>query len=237
MGVYARAAYLDLPGGLVALTTPDVPVGPVHLRAAVAPDALRVGEPVLVAPGLVQAGPILLDLRTARLWEGPLPTPAALDGAVSLAVDLLAAAPPSSLPVPVPVRSVTTGDLCALAACLGGVGPGLTPAGDDCLAGILLVARTRWGDAAEPVLVEMAERVPTNDVARAFLAWAARGQSIQPVHEFLVRAAWGERDGAEGALTAVTAVGHSSGADLALGLRLGLEWLPSREPAGAVQAL
>ena len=110
---------------------------------------------------------------------------------------------------------------------LGGVGPGLTPAGDDCLAGILLVARIRGGEAAEAELVAVAGSVDTNDVAAAFLVWAARGQSIEPVHRFLVSAARGDATRATDALAALVGFGHSSGADLALGLRLGLARLPS----------
>ena len=105
---------------------------------------------------------------------------------------------------------------------LAGLGPGLTPAGDDVLAGVLLVARARGGPAAEPALVHAAAEARTNDVARAFLAWAARGQSIAPVHDLLTAAVTSDRAGATSALRRLLAVGHSSGADLAFGLRLGL---------------
>jgi hypothetical protein len=216
VGAYGKAAYLSLPGGLVALTGLDVHRGPMHVRAPVRCDRLRVGDRVVVTPTALGVGPVLVDLHAARPWQGALPAATALRDAVTLLAD----APPSSLPIPPPVDLLRAGELPRVAASLGGLGPGLTPAGDDCLAGILLVARILWGDPIEPPAAR------TNDIARAFLGWAARGQSIEPVHDFLMRAAAGDRTGAKAALVALTRVGHSSGADLALGLRLALDHLP-----------
>jgi len=233
IGTYRRAAYLDVPGGLFALTAPDVPMGPVHARADAPLERLRVGDRVVVTPTHLQAGPLLFDRRDARRWRGPVPSPAALDNGAPLALDLLAAAPPSSLPIPVPTDLLAHGDIATAAAYLGGVGPGLTPAGDDCLAGILLVARIRCGAVSAEGLVGTAAAVETNDVARAFLVWAARGQSIEPVHDLFTAATDGHRDQAVRALAALTGWGHSSGADLALGLRFALETLPATTPAGA----
>jgi hypothetical protein len=236
VAVYARAAYLAAPGGLVALTCPSVPMGPLHARVGGGLERLRRGDALVVTPDVVQAGPVLLDRRGETTWRAPLPAPDELARGAELAVGLLEGAPSSSLPVPVPGELVAAGDLAAVAAVLGGAGPGLTPAGDDCLAGILLVARARWGGAAERLLVDAAASSPTNDVAAAFLRWAARGQSIEPVHAFLGRAASGDRDGARRALAALTGWGHSSGADLALGLRLGLVLLPPALPGGALHS-
>ncbi|MDQ1426756.1 MAG: hypothetical protein QOK39_232, partial [Acidimicrobiaceae bacterium] len=95
----------------------------------------------------------------------------------------------------------------------GGLGPGLTPSGDDTLAGILLAARLRRPEA-EDHLVALAKTVATHEISRAFLLWAARGQSIEPVHRLLAGDATAARD--------LAAFGHTSGADLALGLRYGL---------------
>jgi hypothetical protein len=218
VGVYSRAAYLRLPGGLMALTTLDVPSGPLHARAQVDLDRLRLHDRVVVTPSLLQAGPILVDLAGAEVWRGQLPSAAQLDTGQALAVGLLEGAPQSALDI----DPGDLHDLATAAALLGGVGPGLTPAGDDCLAGILLLARIRGGEAAEAGLVAVAESVDTNEVAAAFLVWAARGQSIEPVHRFLTSSAEGRAADAADALAALVGFGHSSGADLALGLRLGL---------------
>ncbi len=218
VGVYSRAAYVRLPGGLMALTTFDVSSGALHARAQVDFHRLRLHDRVVVTPSLLQAGPILVDLAGAEVWRGQLPSAAELDGGQALAVELLDRAPPSSLTT----APSDLDDLAGVAGRIGGVGPGLTPAGDDCLAGMLLVARIRGGEAAEPDLVAVAGSVDTNEVAAAFLVWAARGQSIEPVHRFLVSAAQGRSADAADALAALVRFGHSSGADLAFGLRLGL---------------
>jgi hypothetical protein len=236
VGAFTRAAYVQAPGGLFAVTSLDVPPGPLHARSAVALDRLQVGDPAVVTPSLLQAGPLLLDLAAARTWCGASPAAADLEANRDLARELLDAAPPSALPdmaVRSAVGRLAAGDLEATAAVLGGAGPGLTPAGDDCLAGIFLMANVRWGGAATTRLVQIADGVATNDVARAFLRWAARGQSIDPVHRFLVSVPTGDRHVARQALDAVLAMGHSSGTDLALGLRLGLLELPPTERCNA----
>ena len=190
IGAYGKAAYLRVPGGLFALTGPEVVSGPIHARTDRADmRRLRVGDRVVVTATLLEAGPVLLDLGAATVWRGHLPAVA-----------------PTSADL----------DVEGLAARLGGAGPGLTPAGDDFLAGVLLVARLSWGESAEERLVRVARTVPTNDVARAFLVWAARGQCVEPVHRFLLgRSA--------GALAAVRRLGHTSGAALADGLLYALQ--------------
>lgn len=226
-GVYSKAAYLKLPAGLIALTTFDVPAGPVHARTAAPLKGLGTEDRVVLTPSLLQAGPVLLHLAGANLWRGPVPASEELEGCRGPAVDLLTKARRSALD-PSLVRSagalLERGDLEQLAAVLGGVGPGLTPAGDDCLAGILLIASIGWAGQAER-LTGVARRIPTNDISRTFLHWAARGQSISPVHRFLTTAAKGDVEGARSALNDLTRFGHSSGADLALGLQLGLRHL------------
>ena len=188
VGTYRKAAYLRVPGGLFALTTPDVPSGPLHARTDIDVTRLRVGDRVTVTPTLLEAGPLLVDLRHARTWQGEY--------------------------ADVGAGSIDLPGLCELAARLGGRGQGLTPAGDDRLAGILLVARMFGGPDAEADLVAIASSVRTNDIARAFLVWAARGQCIEPAHRYLAT-------GRDEALADLIAVGHSSGTELANGLSWG----------------
>ncbi|MEA2686653.1 MAG: hypothetical protein QOE93_1848 [Actinomycetota bacterium] len=206
---FAKAAYVQVGDGLVAVTRPGVARGPIHLVAA-----LPAGDEVV------------FDLGRARVWRGPLPPPPALAASAGAIVTALAAAPASSLHDPVYAPRMTTAlaalagdDLDAVAAALGGLGPGLTPAGDDALAGILMARRARRGAVVEDDLVAVADTVRTNALARAFLLWAGRGQCIEPVHDLLMS---DDVAGATRAVTALAAVGHSSGADLAWGLRVGL---------------
>jgi hypothetical protein len=224
--VYARAAYVELAGGVFALTAPDVPLGPLHARVAF-PLGLEKGRPVVAKGGRLHAGGRAMS--STGVWRGPLPDSEALATTVPLADEVLGRATPSAL-LRAPCRPaldratacLEKGELDGAASALGGAGPGLTPAGDDALAGILVAARARFGVAAEDELLEVAGAVRTSHLALAFLRWAARGQSIAPVHDLLGSLAAGDRDGAETALGHLCAFGHSSGADLALGLRLGL---------------
>ncbi len=237
VGVYSKAVYLRLPGGLVALTTFDVPSGPIHARTSTPLTGLRLGQKVVLTGSLVQAGPVLLMLGGARVWQGALPDAGLLAGGLEVALDLLQRVTGSTLDSAVSDKArafLAEADLLTAASVLGGFGPGLTPAGDDCLAGILIVASALWGGAATPMLKCLVEDIETNEISLAFLRWAARGQSIEPVHRLLELAARGDAHGASIALTDLTRFGHSSGADLAQGLRLGLEDLAGNRFLGSV---
>jgi hypothetical protein len=66
------------------------------------------------------------------------------------------------------------------------------------------------------------DTVKTHEIARAFLRWAAQGQSIEPVHRCLWALSKGDGVLVDLALRDLLAYGQSSGADLALGLWWGL---------------
>ncbi|HEY3238486.1 MAG TPA: DUF2877 domain-containing protein [Acidimicrobiia bacterium] len=244
VGIYRLAAYFRLPGGIVALVAPGVPPGPLWIRAdpvfgralrlAHAPTAgqeqgLRLHARVTVGEQWLEVAGMRLPIADAATWRGPLPDPVRLRAAVRLALEVLATAPRSAL-LDEPWRSalrraesaVLQGDLCGAAAVLGGHGPGLTPAGDDALAGILLAHRALSGAGAEPHLLAAARSALTTDLSAALLAWAARGQAVEPVHGLLTAVAAGDWPGAVTATRRVASLGASSGADLLLGLRLGL---------------
>ena len=239
VGVYSKAAYLRLPGGLVALTSFDVPPGPIHARTSVQFKGLELGEKVVVTASVLQAGPLTLHLGGAEVWRGRLPSAEQLNLVRGAAIDLLAAAPPSALETAALEAAghlVAEGDLHSAGSLLGGRGPGLTPAGDDCLAGILLVAYIGRHNRPAGELGQLAAGVETNDISRTFLHWAARGQCIEPVHRFLVAAGRKHYAEAARALDGLTRFGHSSGSDLAAGLELGLKHLNldrACSPAGA----
>lgn len=207
---FSKAAYLRLPTGLVALTTRDAPPGPIHARGDFPLHRLAAGESFTV------------DLSCVTVWQGTALTPAVLAAGAGVALDALAGAPAPALADPAfeprrtrAVQCVDRGDLDGAVDALAGLGPGLTPAGDDTLAGILLV----FGAYDRAAAIAAADRARTNDIARAFLVWAARGQSIEPVHRLLTA---GEAGEAARAIADLLRFGHSSGADLAFGLRLGL---------------
>lgn len=192
--VYSSAAYLRFPAGLLTVTSAWAPAGPLHLRCPLLP-ALRPGAPVWT-DGFRLTGPGWAVALDAPTWVGELP----------------------ALPAVAPLPAVAAPGLAVLAACLGGRGPGLTPAGDDVLAGALLAARARCGPAVEPELSAVAASVRTAQPAAAFLAWAARGQCIEPAHAVLLALAAGDEPRAHAAAARLVAVGASSGAALLAGL-------------------
>ena len=111
-----------------------------------------------------------------------------------------------------------------------GLGPGLTPAGDDFVGGALIALHAA-GDAA------LADRVAawalalaeegTGKVSRAHLRCAAAGEGHEALHDFLSALKDGEVAIAR-ALDALSRVGHSSGLDAAAGALLALDivWRP-----------
>lgn len=115
-----------------------------------------------------------------------------------------------------------------------GLGPGLTPAGDDLLAGLLIacsklgerhVAR-RLGDA---LLYAAPER--TTCISLAHLTAAAAGYGAAPLHDLLDGLVRSERAEMDRALDAAAKIGHSSGFDAVGGIILALRaWLDAVQP-------
>jgi hypothetical protein len=224
---HQAGVWLRLPGGICGLAGMDSVPGPLWARGPFPWERLAPGRPVVLGDVLFGGG--------LPLWRGALPPPDLVEAAPArrLAVETLDGARPSAVGQPPladaarrAATAVADGDLAGAAAELGGLGPGLTPAGDDVLAGLLLAARARFGSVVEPHLLAVATSVATTDLSGAFLRWAARGQHVAPAHDLLVAAAGGDRSGAAAAVDALGAFGSSSGADLAYGLRLGLDGLP-----------
>jgi hypothetical protein len=189
---------------------------------------------VVDAAGLhTDDGRLILEPRHAVGWLGPLPDPSALAAAPARALitDVLAVCRTSILLEP-PWRdrvgpAVTTigrleplDALKAAARTLGGLGPGLTPAGDDALSGILFAFRAMGGATVEAALVAVARSVHTNDIGAAVLQSAAAGFHIEPVHDLVMAAAGGDPPAAARAAADLDRFGSSSGADIAYGLRL-----------------
>jgi Protein of unknown function (DUF2877) len=126
------------------------------------------------------------------------------------------------------LAAVRRGDLLTFAGLIGGRGAGLTPAGDDILAGALLVARVVCDGSATDLwtLRQCARRAPTSDIAGAFLDCAARGRCIEPAHALLNGLAYADRGAVRSAADALRRFGSSSGAALAYGIRTALLQLP-----------
>ncbi len=128
------------------------------------------------------------------------------------------------------VASLPTGaasaDLVRSATLLIGLGPGLTPSGDDLLGGILL-ALSALGQAALRddlwrALEDELEHL-TVGISAAHLAASADGLASAAVHDALIAILRGDAAALPHNLSALAAIGHSSGFDTLAGLVLACE--------------
>jgi hypothetical protein len=112
-----------------------------------------------------------------------------------------------------------------------GLGPGLTPSGDDLLAGLLVTcAQLRGVPGAAALGQHVARGAParTTALSAALLACAVTGAAAPPVLD-LVDAVAGRRP-LPPALRSMLAVGHTSGHDTARGVHLAALLLLDRSP-------
>jgi hypothetical protein len=235
--VFSRALYLDVPGGLMVLGSTEVPRGPLHLRVRTLP-AVTAGCPVLVSTGLLAIDGQVYP-STAPVWSPRLPPASAL-GRVNRAACRgrptaglrLALGPGSETGISHgALTALRSGDLLTFADLVGGRGAGLTPVGDDVLAGVLLVANALAPprERIPEYFGRVANRAPTSEIAHAFLACAARGRSIEPAHRLLDGLATADSAAVYSAVDELRSFGSSSGAALAYGIWSALMELPRQD--------
>jgi hypothetical protein len=173
-----------------------------------------------------------LSIRIGRWWRPPRPrglgriparavggwlsarVPDPLDRAGRASVEQLVAA------LAGPVRA--DGALVGPVHRLLGRGPGLTPVGDDVLAGALVTLAGLSIPAADRLgaVVTAAAPARSTAVSAGLLCHAARGECTPELAALLVAARDGEP--LDGALQALLRLGHTSGAGLAHGVVAGL---------------
>lgn len=233
LGAFRTALYLQLANrAVLAVLTADavrLPIGLVlPLSSAELPlDRVRPGEVWLAG------GTLRLDGRLAGLAMAAGPArSAALRPVGRPAIGLPAlghwqrrARAAARLP-----DIALDGVLDAPAAVVGtllGRGPGLTPAGDDLLCG-LLAGTVLFELAGQPLRQAVLDRLAsgpwaTTSLSRQLLLRAAAGEGIEQLTA--LAAALCQPDGAaiEPAWAALSAIGHSSGAALGLGLLVAAE--------------
>ena len=214
---FDRAVNLAGPG-LVGLVTPAVSGGPINIVMEGA-DLTRVE--VLV----VRREDILLDgvpFPKSPLYDSSLP--AGRPDPSRLKELLLRKAHPKSLAFLLDFKrgaAFSSGFEKALAQRLRrGAGFGLTPSGDDLLAGYLwglhLRQRACGGDLSLDIARVYAAGKGANPLSSAFLDCAREGRFFQPLKELLAQTS-------EDRLDAVLAAGETSGADVCVGVLLALE--------------
>jgi hypothetical protein len=220
------------------------------------PDFIRSGEPAACRGGTVRLGrsALSIDLRTAVCWHIDLSRlridlhrrdqAAAWTVAwqtllrhrrgdtISAIIAAMARAEGAFGTIPVlleATRDLQAEEACAAIEPLIGLGPGLTPAGDDFLVGYLAglwsaagsdTARMRFLASVGGWLSEAASQ--TNVISRASIQSAIRGNVSEPfarLSQQLDRA--GHIDSVRSETRAALQVGHSSGTDGVAGLLLG----------------
>lgn len=117
-------------------------------------------------------------------------------------------------------------DACAR---LAGLGQGLTPSGDDYVAGLAAALRFHAASREAPLCAELLERVAASVAARTsgysgfLVRCAARGFVSMPVAAWLDAVMGGRLEEVPAATEAVVEVGHSSGVDALAGMVHALE--------------
>ena len=228
LGASPTAVYLAVEGGEEG---PDV-VAVVAARAVHLPVALAVpGQaPPVGDPARVRVGGGGIDLGGRSLaparWVDPRPriTGRPLAGLLDEMTELLAVSAETAGVVAHPAAAVAdglfAGDPAPALAQLG-QGPGLTPSGDDVVAGAAAaLAVLGVLDAVAAAAVVAAARGATTVLSAALLRCAARGEMV-PQAAALLQALCGDGPLAA-AHDGLLGVGHTTGAALALGLCAGV---------------
>lgn len=244
----SQAAYLRADDTILCLAAADavrVPCGLI-IESKTLPPLPAAGTIGLVGGGLVSIGGTAF--RVARWWRPPRPrglgavAPGRLAGAVRWLTGRVAD------PLDTPGRAAVADLVQALSAGahpqeavarLLGRGPGLTPTGDDVLAGALVALVAMGAPAAGPLSDAVLAAAPsaTTTVSAALLTHAARGECIPQLAELLDAIAVDGPDNPSAlprAAGALLAVGHCSGAGLLHGVLVALAIAHSRLSFGVV---
>jgi hypothetical protein len=229
------AVYLDVGGSCVGVLSTAATAVPCAARTAlsVLPAEVRAAEQAWVGEGRVLVGGS--EVVLARTVDATVPRlhPAAvreigtrLGSAVGGRTDHVRAELPDDA-----LLALEGGRPDAVPALLGR-GSGLTPVGDDVLAG--WVATTVAGSALSahetPVSAAVARHAPamTTLLSATLLDCARRGEVIPQFRTLLLTLVAPGRTDVDEALDTLLRVGHTSGAGLALGTELALRHLASR---------
>jgi hypothetical protein len=227
--VLSRGAYVRFGDDWLALALPDAPFGPLSvavtgLRRA----SLRPGQPVVVERGWLRVGGQAVDVGRMR-ERGPAanatvaaPTPAL---AVAAALDVVGGPPKELLPG---LRALRRGRLNEGVLRLAGRGDGLTPAGDDTLAGY--AAWRHAAGATTPLSSLAAGR--SSPLGHAYLRCAERGELPDAGAAVLAAVRAGDMRAAATAASDLGEWGASSGAAILWGIAAGAGRIDCRRRSG-----
>lgn len=235
--LFEASCYLLNPAGaILALVSPAIGLGPFQAVLATPFDFRRLDPQakIWLEPTRLIIDPVAFDFSRARVgvarpaW-GQLSRPG-LRAALPTLHNLLAqTSPPATFLAPAIIRLPQTGRLLAAiqahdrATCeavvpqVAGLGPGLTPAGDDFLMGVLYGL---WAtQPGSPLIATIAEAAMphTTRLSAAWLAAAGRGEATQAWHTFVQALAAGHLTAMGSAAEKILNIGHSSGREALTG--------------------
>jgi hypothetical protein len=213
LGVFPTAVYLGLSrhDTVLPVLARDALALPTGIRLGAGSHELswpvRPGDAVEVGEGRVRLASTTIHM--ARTWSPPR----------------VAAGPPEFRPLrvdrPSPLRS-RVADVVRCTDAVGtlvGLGPGLTPSGDDALCGALLGLRAAGSARLGPVRQGVRDRLDrTTSLSASLLRAAMEGYAVPCVVRLTSALVAGDKDAVETVLPEVLAIGHSSGSDVVAGL-------------------
>ena len=226
VGAHRYGVYVEVAGTVLPVLARDAMALPTALRLAVTAEqarwVVRAGEPVEVGGGSVRLPG--LTVRGVRSWRPSRVRPGPRGGPGEAVALLQGAVDEGARWLLEPVRvAVTSTDPARAVAALVGRGRGLTPSGDDALAGALLAARAVGSERAVPLAGAVRRRLATTTaVSAALLDAAADGWAAPEAVALVDAAADGHAHAAEALLPQVLAAGHDSGRALVVGVAAAL---------------
>lgn len=212
LSAHPSAIYLDFDGDVVALVDHTAVAVPCALVLVTPLPPGLASSPIWVGAGTLTVG--ALRVEAGRFVDRQVPRlPSPDRSSIAHARALLATVDFTEHPETIGLDELT-------AARLIGRGTGLTPSGDDIVAGYLVAAHA-WGQSCEPVrsFVDRYARERTTSLSAALLRHAAAGEAIPELAAFLAAVSEVDDDRrVESTLAALLAIGHTSGVALAIGV-------------------
>jgi Protein of unknown function (DUF2877) len=215
--VLERGAYVRLGSQWLFTAQPEVPFGPLSLAVVELQwDELRPGQAVNAEPGVLLLGDQAVSLERLRERRPPVATGAVHGGSATVAAAAaaveVAGRPPRSLAPG--LLALRRGQIRDGVRRLAGRGEGLTPAGDDVLAGY--AAWRHSIGAPAPVTALAADR--SSALGGAYLRCAERGELPDAGAAMLAALHAGDPRAAASAALALRGWGTSSGSALVWGI-------------------
>lgn len=218
---------IDQRGHVLSLVTAEIGRGPFALVLPVAQfPPWSPGMAVAVTPAQLVWADWQVDVAHAPVWE-PRPQWETVSPHLPLAwpwVQEVMERQANPLPVGLwprlqsgiqqvfmAVRGQDAAAMSAAMTLLAGFGPGLTPAGDDCLLGLFYGLWVRGGNGSWLRAIAEQAGPRTTTLSAQFLLAAADGEAVESWHHLVAAICTGEKNKVQKAAQAILAIGASSG--------------------------